>query len=814
MNPADVGGSSGRRTGLGAPPASDFLRSSLAAMWQPSNGPGALNGVRVVDLGQYVAGPLAATLLADQGAEVVRIEPPDGPRWESPANAMLLRRRRTVTLDLHEPGDRARAQALIASADVVIENFRPGVAERLGVGPTLCSVVPQLVYCSLPGFGSDDPRAGLPAWEGVVLAAAGAYSLDVSSALIPGADGPPDRPAFSPLALASVFGASEGAMAICAALIARERDGFGQRIEVPLFDALFEAIGLRGLSYERNGPFYTDMGSGFFRCSDGKFIVFVATWFRHLEWFARGAGVGAWIDEGLVDYDRLMSDPDAVAELRRRLIELFATRPAPEWEQLLRDHGCTVSMLRSTTEWLAEPQATASGTFADVRDPVLGPVRVPGTAVRLHGFPSARIPERADPSARGDSILEQIDAARSGIDLEVAADADTPAGDHVSATAPPLAGINVLDLSRVVAAPTAAKLLGQLGADVVKIDEDPLEARASTPMPSFHEHLNRAKHSIALDLADEADIATFGSLLGQADVLVENFTLGVAERLGFDHESLRRDGRAIVSLHLNTYGREGPWAVHRGYAELANVSTGLTERTIGDDLPDSGASASADLPRWTYTDYAAGVLGAFGVLAALYERQHSGEGRLVEASLVRATTLEQLLYVVATVDDAGRLQSRVDAASEPRGREPRGWNALQCVYPTADGAIYLGARAGQLPALADALDAELPVSDDELLDALTELISTQTTDEVVERLEGSDVGVHTVTSVGEIMSPGNVADQRHLRLEEQSEEFGTVVMPGPVVRFGRTPMMPGRLPGPFGADRDRILSYAREGGWR
>src|SRR5918912_1289237 len=97
---------------------------------------GPLAGVRVVDFGQYVAGPLAAMLLADAGADVVRVEPPGGPRWPTPANATWNRGKRSVVLDLKRADDQALARRLVASADVVVENFRPGVMERLGLGAT------------------------------------------------------------------------------------------------------------------------------------------------------------------------------------------------------------------------------------------------------------------------------------------------------------------------------------------------------------------------------------------------------------------------------------------------------------------------------------------------------------------------------------------------------------------------------------------------------------------------------------------------------------------------------------------------------
>src|SRR4051812_29221302 len=138
--------------------------------------PGVLADVRVIDFGQYVAGPLAAMLLADQGADVVRIDPPGGPRWQTPANATWNRGKRSIVLDLKSPGDRATAGQLVATADVVIENFRPGVMDRLGLGAdAMLARNPRLIYCSLPGFATDDPRVTVPAWEGVVSAAAASY---------------------------------------------------------------------------------------------------------------------------------------------------------------------------------------------------------------------------------------------------------------------------------------------------------------------------------------------------------------------------------------------------------------------------------------------------------------------------------------------------------------------------------------------------------------------------------------------------------------------------------------------------------------
>jgi len=179
---------------------------------------GALDGIRVIDFGQWLAGPLTALLLADQGAEVIHVDPPGGPSWKTVANATLQRGKQRIVLDLKSPADLASAHGLIGSADVVIENFRPGVMDRLGLGLDAVSRGhDRLIYCSLPGFAADDPRAAMPAWEGVLAAATGTYTRS----------GMEDQPRFNALPLASEFGALAAAIAIVMALITRERDGLG-----------------------------------------------------------------------------------------------------------------------------------------------------------------------------------------------------------------------------------------------------------------------------------------------------------------------------------------------------------------------------------------------------------------------------------------------------------------------------------------------------------------------------------------------------------------------------------------------------------
>ncbi len=276
-----------------------------------------LDGIRVIDFGQYIAGPLAAVMLADQGAEVIHVDPPGGTRWKSDADAFFNRGKQRITLDLKQANDNEIARNLIGSADVVIENFRPGVMDRLRLSArAMTEQHPQLIYCSIPGFASDDPRRDVAAWEGVVGAASDTYAT-VGQLL--GADDPrvddPDRPVFTALPLASNFGGFHAATAIVMALIARGRTGRGQTIEIPLFDAMFELIGANGISVDGEYRMARSRGAGTYVCGDGRRILFNSSSTpRFLRWFAHAADIP--IDQPL------------------DLSQLFLTRPAKEWEEL------------------------------------------------------------------------------------------------------------------------------------------------------------------------------------------------------------------------------------------------------------------------------------------------------------------------------------------------------------------------------------------------------------------------------------------------------------------------------------------------
>src|SRR5688572_19306508 len=300
-----------------------------------------LEGVRVIDFGQYMAGPMAAMLLGDQGADVIRIDPPGGPRWNTPANATWNRNKRSIVLDLKGEAGKETARKLIVTADVVIENFRPGVMDRLGLGAAAMTAAnPRLVYCSLPGFGADDPRANVKAWEGVLGAATAAYRPNPAAA----ADRK-EQPVYTVIPYASAAGALLCAVTVAMALHARERSGTGQRVEIPLFDATFNLIGARGLlvNGKRSGEHHFPWNRQVL-CKDGRWLMYSGN-NKNAEAFLKSTGLDKWRDAGLSE-----------SELLQKFDEVMRTRPAREWEDIIAELGSEGVICHTSPQWLQHPQ--------------------------------------------------------------------------------------------------------------------------------------------------------------------------------------------------------------------------------------------------------------------------------------------------------------------------------------------------------------------------------------------------------------------------------------------------------------------------
>ncbi len=743
--------------------------------------PGPLAGLRVIDFGQYVAGPLTAVLLADQGADVIHVDPPGGPRCAGVADAFLNRGKRRAILDLKQPGELDAARRLAAGADVVIENFRPGVLARLGLDlDAVRRASPALITCSLPGFGADDPRAAVRGYEGVI-AAATANCRPRPGEEPPGWDW--ERPTYSALPLASSFAAYLAAASIVMALIARRRTGRGQRVEVPLFDAMFTLIGHNGAYADKDGlrpprPIH-GRGAGAFRCRDGRHVQFDTSSPRHLSWFARAAGLLGRFDAGLLDLAANAS-PVVNERLHARLREEFLTRTAAEWEELGNAAGAAIGFIRTPAEWIATVQARRSHAVTRVTDPELGAVWCAGVPVLLSDFPDPRPGPRRPAGADTADVLAELAQAPPQ-----ARPARGAAGTGLAAPEPglaqPLSGIRVLDLGLALSGPTCGRILAEFGADVVKIGRP--DARAAG-------YLNRGKESLLLDLAGLPGQEVYWRLVERADVVLENFSPGTAARLAIGHDEVRARRPEAVYTSISCYGPGGPWTSWRGWERQGQAVTGIMERT---ELPSV-------LGPYNIVDIGTGILGAFATALALYHRFSTGRGQLASASLAQTATYHQAAFMF---DFPGY------QPSEPRGYFTLGHSPLQRYYRAADQWFFLGARPEDVQAIAEVTAApDVASSAGAALEtALAAAFRLAPARELIARLAGAGVAAHAVVPVAELMTDA-VVRHRGLSVTQEVAGAGSCTMPGVSPRLSDTPALVGHPPHRPGEDARQVLASA------
>ena len=309
-------------------------------------GDGALAGLRILDFSRVLAGPLATMVLGDLGAEVTKVERPgagdDTRAWGPPYDAQgratyfdaVNRNKRSIASDLTDPADVAVIRRLAADADVVVENFRPGLLDRFGLGyAQLAAVNPRLIYCSITGFGRTPQAAALPGYDLLVQAMGGLMSITGE------ADGEPQKVG---VALVDVITGLFATVGILAALAHRNATGEGQLVEVDLFSALLAALVNQSSSYTAAGVVPARMGNehpsiapyAVFRAGAERIVLAVGN-DRQFQDLCRVLGAPALAAE-----ERFATNPARVEHreaLRLELERLLAARPAAEWTQLLTD---------------------------------------------------------------------------------------------------------------------------------------------------------------------------------------------------------------------------------------------------------------------------------------------------------------------------------------------------------------------------------------------------------------------------------------------------------------------------------------------
>jgi len=361
-----------------------------------------LAGVRVLDLTRYIPGPLCTVMLADMGADVLKLEEPplgDPVRIVPPArggestlHAALNRGKRSLLVDLRQPSGAELVARLAARVDVLVEGFRPGVLAGRGLGPDrLMRMNPRLVYCSLSGWGSEGPLAGRAGHDVDYLARAG-----ILAGLRSGADAAPAVPLAQ---LADSAGAMAAALGVLAALLARDRSGRGQVVEVSLFSAAL-ALGATALARVEDGAPAVELSGRFacynvYRCADGAWVALGAL--EPKFWEAACGGLG--LEDAIPQQWSRGSAREALVE---RFAAVFARRPRAEWLAAFAD-------LDACLEPVLEPGEALEQAREELLEVPCGraSVRVPGTPFRLAGMETPPSPAPA-PGQHTEAVLGEL----------------------------------------------------------------------------------------------------------------------------------------------------------------------------------------------------------------------------------------------------------------------------------------------------------------------------------------------------------------------------------------------------------------------
>jgi CoA:oxalate CoA-transferase len=373
-----------------------------------------LDGIRVIDFSRVLAGPLCSALLGDLGADVMKIEPPGGDDYraigpfangESGLFGAMNRNKRSVVIDLKTADGQTLAQSLCAQADVVVENFRPGVAARLGIGyETLSARHPALVYASVSGFGQTGPESRRPAYDIILQALCGL--MDATGA----PDGEPTLVGDSVSDVVSGIFASWG---VLAALVARDRTGRGTHVDVSMFDATLNLTAGLVARYAATGVAQSRVGNrhatsapfGAYRAADGHFVVAVL----NNKLFA---GLADAIGQPELAADpRFASDASRCAheaELRACIERWAAMRTVADVNAALSAAGIPVAPIQSIRQALDSEHARTRGLLVDAASADGSTVRLPVQPLKFSAYPNTRTTRAPRLGEHTSKVLEEV----------------------------------------------------------------------------------------------------------------------------------------------------------------------------------------------------------------------------------------------------------------------------------------------------------------------------------------------------------------------------------------------------------------------
>ena len=658
---------------------------------------GILAGLRIVDMSHGIPGPVACMLLAEAGADVVKVEPPGGdPLRGTPGFLTWNRSKRSVELDLRKAGDREALENLLAGADVFVHGLRPSVASRHALDDAgLAERFPALIPCAVLGYPAGHSDAERPGYEALVAARIGLMDEQKAHR---------DGPIFYRLPIASWGAVYLTAIGILARLRVRDRDGRGGPVRTSLMQGALSPMMQYWARAENGSASFEwalpkNMVSGLYECADGRWLHTVGKSPEAAPLMAETiANLG---EEQLADARRRIEGwlPTPGAREPEKLVAGFLCRDSRTWLTALREADVAVMDAADPGDVLFDEQARINGFVVSVP-------QADGRSLWQAGTPF-----RTAPPSRVRGPAPELDAHGPEIRAE-RRPAPALSEPEPEPARSPLEGLKVLDLGNFLAGPFGPMLMADLGADVIKLEATTGDRMRYTAERSFA-GCQRGKRDIALDLKHPRSRPVLERLVRWADVVHHNLRYPAARKLGIDYESIRAIHPQVIYCHNSSYGPEGPRKDWPGYDQMFQAISGWEVAGGGADNP----------PIWHRVgmmDHQNAMGSVIAVLLALRERERSGRGQFVTNALLGGAALTASeLYAEAD----GSLPAFPELDSRQMGISP-GYR----MYALQDGWIAVAAlRPGQLSALlevagvADASELEPALGPRRLGELLEEL---------------------------------------------------------------------------------------------
>ncbi len=708
--------------------------------------PGVMDALKVLDLSWGVAGPMTAMLLGDHGADVTRIERPQGDPFGNLLGYKVWHRgKKNAVLDLKDTADLELFYKLVGDADVLVESFSPQVAKRLKIDyETLAKLNPRLIYCTVTAYGDDTADADRKGYDNLVAARSGLQyeqrgwpegsvrrmslledpfsDVEIELQFRPGParDGPLNVSSPWP-SLGAFFSLSAG---LAAALYARENTSRGQHVKTSLLQGAM--VCGSGVWQRAKDPFAEGFDTwimngrspkGHYECKDGRWIHNWVPNPRFILEASRGEKINATPDLTVQnDPDRFGVGPEeilVIGHYQSILADAFKKFNCTDWVQAAATAGITIQECRSIEQSLIDELLIQDRCVVTVEDEELGPINQVGITYRLET--SQGEIQGATRATGADS--QAVKAYATALPMPQASNLPAPtlpAPTHE----PPLKGIRVLDLGLAIAGPFGTQLLADMGAEVIKINAlwDGYWHRTHIAAMA-----NRGKRSIALMLKNPKAMEILKKLIASCDVVQHNMRYSAAERMGLDYETLKKEFPSLIYCHSRGF-EKGPRMNLPGNDQTGACLSGIQY--------SDGAVHDGGKPMWSLTslgDTGNGFLTAIAICNALMERTKTQKGQFVDTSIINAALLNTS-YAIAAPDGKGFARPLLD-------KNHYGFGIYNRLYQTRDGWVQVVAHTqAEQQSLRDCLGLD---SDDAT--KAEAAFMTKTNAQIMQMLDGAKV---------------------------------------------------------------------------